>query len=213
MIPDPDPPIGPVNPRFVNPSDELHRIHPSIYRAAEFNPCKGIPTRFAPILDNTGNCIPTIYAASTLDSVCFETIFHNALFKKTTRRIPIQENQEKSYTIVTPKRSIKCAQLFNPDLALLGLNRDKLIASPPTSYSRTAAWAKVIHDQYKDIEGLIWTSGQCDPDLCFIFFGDRLRENCFNELSPTIPLTRHAGLFQKVRSIGMRADILITTNK
>ena len=214
MIPAPDLPIGPVNTHFVKPGDELHRIHADIFREAEFNPCKGNATRFAPIFNKTGNCVPTIYAASTLASVCFETIFHNVSFKKTNRRIPIQDVQDKCYSIITPTRPIQCAQLFDPDLALLGLNRNKLIASPPAFYAKTAAWAKAVHDQYEDVEGLVWTSRQCDPNLCYLFFGDRVVESCFQISSHAVPIIHNAALLGQVRYLGMmRKGILITSNR
>jgi hypothetical protein len=39
--------------------------------------CQGSRTRLAPIHDPPGTCVPTIYAAETLEAAVFETVFHD----------------------------------------------------------------------------------------------------------------------------------------
>ena len=56
------------------------------------------------------------------------------------------------------------ASLRIPDLARWRISRDAMIGSSPTRYRDTAAWAKAVHDQLPDVEGLVWTSNRCDPD-------------------------------------------------
>ena len=62
------------------------------------------------------------------------------------------------------------------DLRKWNVTRADLTASPPSCYSRTAEWARAIHDQFPEVEGLIWTSNQCDPDDVLLLFGDRVAE-------------------------------------
>ena len=56
-------------------SSQLYRSHDENYAGNEFSPCKGIPSRFAPLRRETEECIPTSYAATTLDGAAFETVF------------------------------------------------------------------------------------------------------------------------------------------
>jgi hypothetical protein len=53
---------------------ELHRIHPSVYKAEQFNPTAAGDARFSPIHDVSGAIIPTIYAAQTFECASCEII-------------------------------------------------------------------------------------------------------------------------------------------
>src|ERR1700740_1336458 len=61
-------------------SDLIHRIHPNIYSATEFNPGPDGDARFSPIVDAKGNSIPTIYGGTTFDCAAMETVFHDVPF-------------------------------------------------------------------------------------------------------------------------------------
>ena len=54
------------------------------------------------------------------------------------------------------------------------MNRDELIEMPKSTYSQTVLWAQAIHRARSDLDGLMWTSRQCDPDQCIILFEDRV---------------------------------------
>lgn len=62
---------------ILTPVEIVHRTHASGYRSAEFNPGEGQPTRFAPFEDKDGNCVPTLYGATSREAAAFETIFHD----------------------------------------------------------------------------------------------------------------------------------------
>ncbi|WP_374327235.1 RES domain-containing protein [Paracoccus pantotrophus] len=53
---------------------ELHRIHPAVYKAEQFNPTAAGDARFFPIRDAEGAIIPTIYAAQTFACATCEII-------------------------------------------------------------------------------------------------------------------------------------------
>ena len=55
----------------------LHRVHRTTFRATQFNPGLGGPTRFAPFDDGTGAPVPSLYATATLHAAIHETIFHD----------------------------------------------------------------------------------------------------------------------------------------
>ena len=171
-VPPPPSPFPSINTETVAKGTILHRTHGSSFRPAQFNPCKGQPTRFAPFLNAAGACVPTLYAATSREAAAFESIFHDieptALFK--TVRLDVVESR--SVSRITPKRDLLLAGLFAPDLKVWGLSRGELIETPKSTYGQTSLWAQAIHRARSNIDGLIWTSRQCDPDQCVILFED-----------------------------------------
>jgi len=82
-----------------------------------------------------------------------------------------------------------------------------LIAGLPTQYRRTALWAKAVHDQFDEVDGLVWTSTLCDPDTALLLFGDRVAGT---DLMVTGMREGSDGSFlQDVRKAAQRSDILI----
>jgi hypothetical protein len=197
------------NIRTVGAGTILHRTHAGAFRAAQFNPGMGQPTRFAPIDDNHGKCVPSLYAATSREAAAFESIFHDieptAMFKTVT----LNALESRSVSTITPKRDLRLASLFAPDLKAWGVARIDLIETPKSTYAQTALWAKAIHAAFSDIDGLIWTSRQCDPDQCVILFGDRVGEPDFGVVD-CLPVKGDAALLMQLRGFGARAGITIT---
>ena len=187
----------------------LHRVHASQFTGNQFNPCKGGSTRFAPIFDVQGNCIPSLYAGSTLPSAIYETIFHDIPADAPIKTVSIFAITARSHSTLQVVRDLTLAELRAPDLKKLGLRPDQLTAAPPTDYVQTAAWAAALHAQNTGIDGLVWTSNQCDPDSAFLFFGGRVVNTDF-----TVAATRDGasdlGLLADVHTVGMRAGITLT---
>jgi len=76
-----------------------------------------------------------------------------------------------------------------------------------TQYHHTALWAKAVHDQFAEVDGLIWTSNLCDPDAALLFFGDRVDAS---DLMVTGVRHGSDGSFlEDVRKAAQRANILI----
>lgn len=90
------------------------------------------------------------------------------------------------------------------------LKRSQLIDVTPKWYQATAAWAQAIHAQYRDIEGLVWTSRQCDPNLAFLFFGDRVGAADF-EVRSTTSIRSTASMLKAMREFGSRAGIVLVS--
>ncbi|XOV85309.1 MAG: RES family NAD+ phosphorylase [bacterium] len=184
-------------------------MHDSAYAGNQFNPCLGSPTRFAPIHDRHGNCVPALYAGSTLETAIYETIFHDIPAKAKLKTVPRQQVLTRSHTTLVVACDLRLASLRKPDLNTWQVTRNALIASNAKHYGATAAWAEAIHHQFSDIDGLIWTSNQCDPDSAFLLFGDRVDqgdltvEDCrVGSLDPS--------LLTDVRIAGKRSGIIIT---
>ncbi|MDX8463220.1 RES family NAD+ phosphorylase [Mesorhizobium humile] len=199
-----------INTQKVTKGIVLHRTHGSSFRPAQFNPCMGQPTRFAPFPDAAGACVPTLYAATSREAAAFESIFHDieptAVFK--TVRLDVIESR--SVSRIAPKRDLLLAGLFAPDLKVWGISRGDLVETPKSTYRQTVLWAQAIHSARADVDGLLWTSRQCDPDRCVILFEDRVSEGDF-EVHDSIEVGADADLLLEIRAFGMRAGITIVS--
>ena len=149
------------------------RVHDRRYGANEFNPCRGAPTRFAPIRDADGACVPSLYAASTLEAAIHETVFHDIPVGAGRATVPRGLVEGRAHGRLEVLRDLRLASLRAPDLRRWRIARNALIAAPPRLYPETAGWAAAIHDRFPDVDGLVWTSNRCDPDSAYLFFGDR----------------------------------------
>ena len=89
-----------------------------------------------------------------------------------------------------------------------GIRRETLIGGLPTQFGRTSLWAKAVHDQFDDVDGLIWTSNLCDPDAALLLFGDRVEAA---HLQVTGAREGSDGSFLRdVRKAARRSNILIS---
>ena len=172
----PKPPTHLVRPNIctLHAGTHLQRVHRRGYRADCFNPCKGNPTRFAPIRDAKGDCVPSLYAADTLQAAIYEAIFHDIPLHVPRKTVPRIQVEVRAHSDIEVMRDLQLASLRQPDLLRWNISRDSLIATPTDLYGDTAQWAKAIHHQFPDVNGLLWTSNQCDPDTAYLFFGDRV---------------------------------------
>ena len=172
-----------------------------------FSPCQGGATRFAPIRDEEGRCIPSLYAGDTVESAIYETVFHDIPLNAGRKTVPRTIVESRRHSTLLVRRTLRLANLRAPDLVKWGLRREALIGSLPTQYGRTALWAKAIHDQF-DVDGLIWTSNLCDPDAAVLLFGDRAATA---DLAVTGVREGSDGSFlADVRKAGERGEIVIT---
>ena len=152
----------------------LHRVHARDFSTNRFNPCQGAPTRFAPVHDAEGNCVPSLFAADTLEAAIYETIFHDIPVTAGRRTVPRTLIQSRTHGRLQVRRDLQLASLRGPDLRRWRMRRNSLITTSPSLYRDTARWAEAIHHQFPDVDGLLWTSNQCDPDTAYLFFGDRV---------------------------------------
>ena len=186
----------------------FHRVHLGRFGGIEFNPCRGGPTRFAPITDGEGRCVPSLYAGSTVEAAIFETLFHDIPPTARRKTFPRSALGMRAHSVFEPCRALRVAELRKPDLALWHVERTDLIASSPADYGQTARWAEALHRTFPDFDGMIWTSNQCDPDDALILFGDRLAAGDL-KLIATYPST-DATFEAEVLRAAKRAGIVLT---
>ena len=206
----PKPPSNLDNPNiFTLPAGtSLERVYRRNFRANVFNPCKGSPTRFAPIRDTKGDCVPSLYAASTLRAAIHETIFHDIPEGSSRKTVPKTHIEGRAHSQLEVVRDLELVSLRRPDLMRWKVKRDSLIGMPPRYYSDTARWAEAIHHQFPDVKGLLWTSNRCDPDTAYLFFGDRVTPSDFLVANKRDGESDETFLAD-VRNEGMRSDIVI----
>ena len=185
----------------------MHRVHNRNLTGNTFNPCRGGQTRFAPIEDAQGNCVPSLYAGSTLEAAIYETVFHDIpVASHDTKTVPREDLEGRKHTTLLPLRPLRLASLRAPDLRKWGIRRESLIGSLPTRYGQTRLWAMAIHHSFH-VDGLIWTSNQCDPNDAVLLFGDRVGANDLQVVS--VRDGTDGSFVDDVRRAGRRAGIVI----
>ena len=159
----------------------LYRIHDGKYHANAFNPCKGQPTRFAPIFDTNGKCIPSLYAAETFVAAAYETVFHDIPLSTSHLPSSIEYRKISHYNDakIELKKELVLVELFTVPLRKHGVSRMQLIESSAAHYQQTAKWAKAFHDQVSKAQGLVWKSRKDDRAKAYLFFGDRVKSADF----------------------------------
>lgn len=201
--------LVPPNTATVSKGTRIERVHDSNYASNAFNPCKGSPTRFAPIRDRSGNCVPSLYAGSSLEAVIFETIFHDVPVRAKRKTVRRSDVTNRTHGILEVARDLNLVSLRTVDLNKWRIKRNDLITTSPKLYAATARWAQAIHHQFPAIEGLEWTSNRCDPETAYIFFGDRVSAADLTVVSSRDGQTDPSFLTD-VRTVGQRSGIRIT---
>jgi hypothetical protein len=202
-------PASPPQPFTIAAGTELHRNHSSGFGPSQFNPGMGGISRFAPFEDSAGSVVPSLYAATTREAAAYETVFHDILPTATYKAVPLHTVEGRTVSTIAPNRDLRLYPLFSPELKALGLSKTDLIETPKSTYLRTALWAKALHGTYTELDGLIWTSRQCDPACCIIIFGDRVSATDFTTLV-SLPVAGHPDLLMELRAFAKRAGITIT---
>ena len=132
------PPSPLTHPQFsVLPSGTaLHRVHRTTWRAAEFNPGLGGPTRFAPFNDRTGAPVPSLYASATLRAAIHETIFHDIPADARTKTVRLNEVHVRTHSELLTNRDLRLVELRNVTLGKWGISRRDLNSSGPAPLRR-----------------------------------------------------------------------------
>jgi RES domain len=86
-----------------------------------------------------------------------------------------------------------------------------LIESDASYYPETRAWALALHDQYRAIEGLTWTSRQADPAPAIVLFEDHLVDAAMTlARSPVSLLQPDGSAISEIISLAQRLGVLLT---
>lgn len=208
-IPRPPSPFPAFNTRVISRGTRLVRVHSPALQGNDANPCCGGPSRFAPIFQPDGSCLPTLYGAANLECAVFESVFHDAPYAAGPKSVRLGKVTSRAISWLRTRVDLKFAMLNEPDLNKLGLTRADLIDTPPSTYPDTARWAEAFHRADSSVSGLAWTSRRCDPQTAYLFFGDRLPRGALR-ITNHVNLASSADCLSQIRFFGMRAGITLT---
>jgi len=209
MIGPPPSPFPAFNTLPLKAGAQFFRFHDRGLDGAAYNPCLGGPTRFAPLFLPTGECLPTLYAATSLEAAAWESLFHDAPHTAGPKFVRLRKITTRALSVIELAHDMVVAPLHAPDLHRLGLAKTDLIETPPTAYGHTARWAEAFHRADPAIAALRWTSRRCDPDLAFLFFEDRAPRTAWKVIE-RIDVFTAPDLLEEIRQIGRRADITLS---
>ena len=151
----------------------------------------------------------SLYASTTLPAAIHETIFHDVPANAKTKSVRLDELYIRTHSVLCTNRTLRLVELRNVTLGNWGVSRRELITSSPVLFGQTVLWAKAIHRDIPDADGLVWTSNQCDPDDACLFFGDRVVENDFTAVLSRDGSTDRSFL-KDVRAEGRLRGITLT---
>ena len=153
----------------------FYRVHPAIYREAQFNPSPKGNARFSPLPDATGAIISTLYAGTTLDCALMETVFHNVPAipgpKSVSQADSIDGKVSSALQLTT---SLTLIDLRTIALKKMGTDRLHLIDTESILYPASRQWASRLYTEFPKAQGMFWTSRQDDSATSFVLFGSRI---------------------------------------
>lgn len=202
-------PFPAFNTSILPAGQSLVRVHQPIFDGREPNPCKGGLTRFAPIYNAAGDCIPTLYAGDSFRCAVYESIFHDVPYAAGDKFVRMSKVTALVTSWLATTVELKVAQLNEPDLNKLGLTRADLIATEADEYKVTARWAEAFYAADQDLSGLSWTSRRSDPDQAFLFFGNRLPAGAM-VVQDRVELATAGSLVVEIATLGRRAGITLS---
>ena len=161
-----------------------------------FNPCRGEPTRFAPLYVTTPagrTCVPTLYIGETYEAAAFETVFRNLPPKPMRRQVFEIDLARRGHARLLVNRDLILGPFFHQNLARIGHTRQSMIDTDATCYGETVLWAAAVHVSFPHLDGLIWTSHQHDRDTACVLFGDRVTEADVTPIGAVDPIDAGPG--------------------
>lgn len=186
----------------------IHRVHPAIYGAEQFNPGPKGNARFSPITDASDTSIPTIYGGNTFHCAVMETVFHDVPFAPGLKSMRKTKLRGHDYSRILPTTDLTLADLRGPALRRIGIKRKDLIDTEKHRYRFTRTWAAAIHAQCPDVQGCCWVSRQDERALALIIFGDRVGADSFSIYAPSVDLVAdtatYADLVDLADDIGLK---------
>jgi hypothetical protein len=170
---------------------ELHRVHPAIFGACQFNDTDKGDARFSPIRSAAGVIIPTIYGGETFECATCEIILRCPDVPPTdpktglpTFQIVVPSDYAlHSHSVVRTTADLELVDLTITGQRRIGVNQNALLAGPKSTYAATRAWAERIHAACPKAQGIYYSSFQAGPRFAVVLFGDRIAAGALIEVS------------------------------
>ena len=187
-------------------STTLYRVHKADFAGNAFNPCKGGPSRFAPLHDGSRQCIPTSYAATTLDGAAFESVFRGIRDKYESVRREDLDKYKISSLETGP--SLQLVPLFTPELRGLGIDTAEFFRPSDTAYEHCRTLAFRTWRDNQVAHGLVWSSVRDSQANAMLLFGDRLNPSDLG-LTSSRPVHTDPTALGDLEVAGQRAGLTI----
>ena len=191
-------------------STTIHRIHPELYSADQFNPGPNGNARFSPISDASGTSISTIYGGTTFECAAMETVFHDVPHAPGLKSVAKRKLRGHQHSQLVPSSDLTLADLSSKALRKLGIPRADLIDSEKDIYPQTRLWAEAVHEQCPDVHGLEWVSKQDDKASAIILFGDRLPPSPLQSIAPSVDIVTDAPTYSALVDLADVIGVKIT---
>lgn len=114
-----------------------------------------------------------LYAAERIDTAFAESVIHDgSLFDRKLGAYSVAASRVRQRQIVTFKRrhgdaELRLADLCGENLKALGLNADLITGD---DYRACQAWARKIHDDPRELDGIAYPSRQHTGHRCYAIF-------------------------------------------
>lgn len=195
-------------PRALAAGTILHRIHPQAHAGDRFNPCRGKPGRFSPLRTPAGLCIPSLYAATSLDAAVYETILQDIDFADPFAFVPREVLDQRAHSRLSTERALRLAPLHRPELAARRLDHAALFEPLASAHAACRALGAALHGEHADLDGLLWTSVRDDAASAILLFGDRVGEGDLACLE-TRRAAEDAGLLAEIEAAFERSGVTL----
>lgn len=166
----------------IAPGTRLYRNHAIGFPGASFNPCKGAPTRFAPLTDPDGACIPSLYAATSFDGAAYETIFRG--IPSPYAAIPRQDLDQRGVSVIRPARPLRLVPFFSPELKGWKIDPEQVFRAAASVYPDCRALAALAWREFEKADGIVWASIRDSSARALLLFGDRIAPGDFDAEPP-----------------------------
>ncbi len=180
-----------IKPTTWGSGETMYRVHDAIYAVDQFNPSPKGNARFSPILDPSGNVIPTLYAATTPRGALMESVFRDVPYRTGFKHIDSKRLEGRVCSTLLFQADFELLDLSKVALRGLGIPPRQLIDTTKAHYPRTRAWAELVYAAHPKIQGFLWSSRQDDRALAVVLFGSRVKASDLLDAKLSRPLIRN----------------------
>jgi len=131
-------------------------------------------TRFAFFGDPNA---PVLYGAETDQAAVCETVLHD--IPQSGGAVLPTDYQNRAVCLLRPSRDLQLASFMGTGLKRLGVEAKELTDTESAHYPETNKWAEAAHANGHD--GISWMSRKCNSDRAYVFFGDRVSSDDFEQ--------------------------------
>jgi hypothetical protein len=169
----------------------MYRVHDEIYAVDQFNPSPKGNARFSPLLDPSGNVIPTLYAATTPRGALMESVFRDIPYRTGFKHVDARRLADRVCSTLLFQTDFQLLDLSKVALRGLGIPPRQLIDTTKAHYPATRGWAGQMYVAHPHVQGFLWSSRQDDRALAVVLFGSRVDPLALIDAKLSRPLVRN----------------------